>query len=64
MLTFWRYRLWNIKHMFNDQEAWYDGFSTFNVGSDGLIFKHVVDRVMPDENKEILADPSKLGVSA
>lgn len=50
--------------MFNDQEAWYDGFSTFNVGSDGLIFKHVVDRVMPDENKEILADPSKLGVSA
>lgn len=45
MLTFWKYKLWKIKDIFEEQEAWYDGFSTFYVGSDGLIQKHVVDKV-------------------
>lgn len=30
---------------------WYDGFSTFYVGSDGLIHKHVADKVMPDQDE-------------
>lgn len=39
----------------------YDGFSTFYVGSDGLVYKHVIDRVMPDENKEaIVATDQKI----
>lgn len=25
---------------------WYDGFSTFYVGADGLIQKHIVDKVL------------------
>lgn len=45
MLTFWRFKLWNIKEVFENQEAWYDGFSTMYVGDDGLIRKHVADKV-------------------
>jgi hypothetical protein len=40
---------------------WYDGFSIFYVGDDGLVFKHIVDRVMPDENKEKALRPDTLG---
>lgn len=29
---------------------WYDGFSTFYVNNDGKVFKHVVDKTMPDQN--------------
>lgn len=31
---------------------WIDGFSTFYVNSDGVIVKHIADKVMPDEDKE------------
>ncbi|CAO1361257.1 unnamed protein product [Diamesa hyperborea] len=62
MLNFWKYKLWKIREIFEDTEAWYDGFSTFYMGSDGLIYKHVADKVMPDENKEIIEANSKLGV--
>lgn len=45
MLNFWKFKLWKLKEVFEGQEAWYDGFSTFYVGSNGLIYKHVVDKV-------------------
>lgn len=45
MLNFWKYKLWKLNEVFDKQEAWYDGFSTFYVGSDGLVFKHVADKV-------------------
>lgn len=35
---------------------WIDGFSIFHVGGDGLIYKHVCDKVIPDTNK---AEPKK-----
>ncbi|OWA52079.1 hypothetical protein BV898_16542 [Hypsibius exemplaris] len=31
-----------------------DGFSIFYVGEDGLIYKHVADRMMPDDEKSLL----------
>lgn len=34
--------------------SWIDGFSTMYVGSDGKIFKHVADRMMPDQNTEAI----------
>ncbi|XP_067633426.1 uncharacterized protein C6orf136 homolog [Eurosta solidaginis] len=52
MLTFWKYKLWAIKEMFEDQESWYDGFSVCYLGADGLIHKHVVDKVMPDQSNQ------------
>lgn len=32
--------------------SWYDGFSTFYVGDDGRIYKHVADKMMPDQEAD------------
>ena len=47
MLNFWKYRLWNVKELFESTESWYDGFSIFYVGPKGVIVKHVLDKVCP-----------------
>ncbi|XP_053988245.1 uncharacterized protein LOC128881327 [Hylaeus volcanicus] len=47
-LTFWKLKIWKIKSYLKDRQSWYDGFSTFYVNNDGKIFKHVVDKMMPD----------------
>ncbi|XP_061717985.1 uncharacterized protein LOC133525660 [Cydia pomonella] len=60
---FWKYKLWNMKEAFADQELWYDGFSTFYVGGDGLIQKHVADKVMPDQDT-IIDDEEKAPIAA
>ncbi|XP_045761684.1 uncharacterized protein LOC123864944 [Maniola jurtina] len=60
---FWKYKLWNLKQVFKDQELWYDGFSTFYIGSDGLIHKHVADKVMPDQDR-IIDDEEKAPIAA
>ncbi|KAH8272948.1 hypothetical protein KR018_012446 [Drosophila ironensis] len=52
MFQFWKYKLWQMKEVLKDQEAWYDGYSVLYLGDDGLISKHVVDKVMPDESRE------------
>ncbi|XP_026461686.1 uncharacterized protein C6orf136 homolog [Ctenocephalides felis] len=64
MFTFWRYKLWKMQEIFKDQEAWYDGFSIFYVGEDGLIYKHIADKVMPDEQKEIAGKQPPPAVAA
>lgn len=49
------FKLWQVKNwqnMMNAESSWYDGFSTFYVGADGKIFKHICDKMMPDEEKE------------
>lgn len=33
--------------------SWYDGFSTFYVGEDGLVYKHVADKMMPDQEVDV-----------
>lgn len=45
MLNFWKYRLWNVRELFDSTESWYDGFSIFYVGSEGVVVKHVLDKV-------------------
>lgn len=59
MFQFWKYKLWQIREMFDEQESWYDGFSTMYVGVDGLIYRHVADKVMPDENRETVLTTSQ-----
>lgn len=44
--------------------SWYDGFSTFYVGSDGLIYKHVADKMMPDDDKEPVITAKVPGAAA
>lgn len=51
-LTFWRFKAWNVKEQINDSSAWYDGFSTFYINNDGKVFKHVVDKMMPNQDIE------------
>lgn len=46
MLMFWKFKLWKFNEMFDAQESWYDGFSTFYIGENGLVVKHVADKVM------------------
>ncbi|XP_059480999.1 uncharacterized protein LOC132199915 [Neocloeon triangulifer] len=53
MLKFWKFRIWNMKEIWEKQEAWYDGFSIFYVGSDGAIYKHIADKMMPDEERKL-----------
>ena len=45
MVQFWKIKLWNWKGVKDQMESWYDGFSTFYVGGDGLVYKHVADSV-------------------
>ncbi|CAG5035179.1 unnamed protein product [Parnassius apollo] len=60
---FWKYKLWDMKQVFKDQEMWYDGFSTFYVGGDGFIHKHIADKVMPDQDS-IIDDEEKAPIAA
>ena len=69
MLNFWKYKLWDLKGVFESQESWYDGFSICYLGDNGLIYKVVVDKVMPDENQQIvesnaIVEPGTMAVSS
>ncbi|KAA0202530.1 hypothetical protein HAZT_HAZT009883 [Hyalella azteca] len=51
-IGFWKARKWSISDVKQDDMFnWYDGFSTFHVNSEGLIYRHVADNMMPDEEK-------------
>ncbi|XP_033252335.1 uncharacterized protein C6orf136 homolog [Drosophila miranda] len=60
MFQFWKYKVWQLKEVLKDQEAWYDGFSICYLGESGLIEKHVVDKVMPDESRESVENASAI----
>ncbi|XP_050460085.1 uncharacterized protein LOC126855982 isoform X1 [Cataglyphis hispanica] len=48
---FWKYKFWKIQDAIDtNHEIWYDGFSTFYINGDGKVYKHVADKVMPDQD--------------
>ncbi|XP_046984971.1 uncharacterized protein LOC124555182 isoform X1 [Schistocerca americana] len=50
-LYFWKYKIWNMDGVMEEfQETWYDGFSIYCIGEDGRVIKHIVDKVMPDDD--------------
>lgn len=52
--SFWKYKIWNLKDTaFKDCNSWYEGFSIFYVKGDGLIHKHVILKMQPDEDHEV-----------
>ncbi|XP_042863275.1 uncharacterized protein LOC122247764 [Penaeus japonicus] len=57
MIQFWKIKLWNWKGVVDQMENWYDGFSTFYVGGDGLVYRHVADSMMPDEEQLVQKGP-------
>lgn len=46
------FRFWEWKKLLNKQADWVDGFSILYVGADGLIYKHICDKMTPDENRD------------
>ncbi|XP_055327197.1 uncharacterized protein C6orf136-like [Paramacrobiotus metropolitanus] len=56
-LTFWR--LWT-KQGKEEVREYLDGFSTFVIGEDGKIHKHIADKMMPDDEKVTNKMPEKL----
>ncbi|XP_037959753.1 uncharacterized protein C6orf136 homolog [Teleopsis dalmanni] len=49
VLHIWKHKFLQLKDILQKEESWYDGFSICYLGADGLISKHVVDRVSPDQ---------------
>ncbi|KAF8770066.1 hypothetical protein HNY73_017637 [Argiope bruennichi] len=45
ILNLWKLQTTSWQEFLNDEADWLDGFSVFNVGPDGLIYKHMCDKV-------------------
>lgn len=50
VLNIFSFKFWNIQESLKYAETWYDGFSTFYINTNGKVYKHVVDKVMPDQD--------------
>ncbi|XP_020291991.1 uncharacterized protein LOC109858793 [Pseudomyrmex gracilis] len=66
-VMFWKFRIFKIHEAINrDSEVWYDGFSTYYLNGDGKVYKHVADKIMPDQDvvakKEDLSIAPKLAI--
>ncbi|KAL5012085.1 hypothetical protein ScPMuIL_010636 [Solemya velum] len=59
-LQFWKFTPWTYRKSLESESQSYDGFSIYYVGKDGLVYKHTLDRMMPDEP---LADKKDAGVA-
>ncbi|KAL1455646.1 hypothetical protein WDU94_009728 [Cyamophila willieti] len=61
-LNFWRMKVWKLRDTaVKDAKSWYEGFSIFYIKGDGLIHKHVVLKMQPDEDHEVETVKPKLG---
>ncbi|RXG57881.1 hypothetical protein Avbf_10241 [Armadillidium vulgare] len=49
---------YSLKDAKEKMDTWYDGFSTFYVNEEGLIYKHIADKMMPDEEPLVDKNPS------
>lgn len=66
IFTFWRYMptLYNKGLSEQPKSDIYDGFSTFYVNSDGKIYRHTADKMMPDDERVTVTNPlSKMPVN-
>lgn len=61
LFMFWKFRIWEWQKMISQEAEWTDGFSVLKVGSDGLIYEHICDKMMPDEELEEVK-PSNVAV--
>ncbi|XP_045129812.1 uncharacterized protein LOC123515110 [Portunus trituberculatus] len=65
IVKFWKVKLWNWRSVEDQMVHWYDGFSTFYVGGDGLVHTHIADSMMPDEEKQVVnKDPLAVKMAA
>ncbi|XP_075226348.1 uncharacterized protein LOC142327313 isoform X2 [Lycorma delicatula] len=52
LLLFWKIKIWDLKESLKAEESWYDGFSVFYVGGDGKVYKHIADKMQPDNDQQ------------
>ncbi|KAK8379991.1 hypothetical protein O3P69_019800 [Scylla paramamosain] len=65
IFKFWKVKIWNWKSVEDQMVHWYDGFSTFYVGGDGLVHTHIADSMMPDEEQQVVSkDPLAVKMAA
>lgn len=53
VLMLWKHKVMNVENLPQEETEWLDGFSVFSVGSDGLINKHICDKMIPDNEKSV-----------
>ncbi|XP_063973728.1 uncharacterized protein C6orf136 homolog [Diachasmimorpha longicaudata] len=46
---FWKIKILKLSESMQGLESWYDGFSTYYIGPDGRVIRHVADKMMPDD---------------
>ncbi|XP_011505922.1 PREDICTED: uncharacterized protein LOC105368585 [Ceratosolen solmsi marchali] len=61
LFAVWKFKIFKLNKSLEKLETWYDGYSIFYVGEDGLIFKHIADKMIPDNN---IDDKSKPDVTS
>ncbi|XP_035233440.1 uncharacterized protein LOC118205247 [Stegodyphus dumicola] len=54
LMRLWKTNSLRWKEYSEEETEWLDGFSVFSVGPDGLIFKHVCDKMIPDDELSVL----------
>jgi len=64
MLQFWKFKLWDWKGIMERQGTWHDGVSYFDVDSNGLIYRHIADKMMMDKDKDVIEKPPKTVLAA
>lgn len=51
IFTPWKIKIWNLKESLNSEAEWHDGFSILYVRGDGRIWKHTMQRVIPQQDE-------------
>jgi hypothetical protein len=62
-IGFWKNAFWNPKKFREKGTAeWTDGFSVFYVNNEGLINRHVVEKMMPDDDTKLAPKATGMAV--
>ncbi|ELT94768.1 hypothetical protein CAPTEDRAFT_191001 [Capitella teleta] len=59
-MMFWRFSFWNVEDSFVKYAKNLEAVSTFHINKEGLIYRHVVDRVIPDSEETVKASMNPL----
>ncbi|XP_022643670.1 uncharacterized protein C6orf136 homolog [Varroa destructor] len=54
VILLWKFNILKYRDFLNKKSDFTDGFSIFYVNSDGKIWKHVVDKMVPDEDRAVV----------
>jgi hypothetical protein len=61
---FWKFRPFHVKAKAEVESEWLEGLSTFYVNNKGFVNRHVICRVIPQDNKSNKNKKTGLGLEA